>query len=203
MQRSPRAQPVYRYSTILLATLIASFVAAWLLVALAAELPGVTPSAGKLAASLFLGLLATVLWLDFWGYATLRGLIAWRTAQWWQWAVVIGLLIFFPVAVGVYLARAALDSQRARTGGARPPSPPTRFRTTPIGLATLVGVALLALTVSTVGVGATTRVASAQAPSSNSGQDSVESSGQPPATSARNQKPGKGKKGRGHNPHHG
>jgi hypothetical protein len=206
MQRSAQAQPVYQYSKVLLTALVGAFAAAWLLVVLAMGLPGVVPLAGKLAVSVFLGILATVLWLDFWGYATLRGLVQWRTAQWWKWAAVIGLLIFFPVVVGVYLVRTVLDSRRVRTNGAKLATPPTRFRTTPIGLGTLVGVALLALLVSSVGVGAMTRVASAQGPGTNGGQDTISHPAQPTATSPRHQAPGKGgkrKNGHGHHPHHG
>jgi hypothetical protein len=199
MQRSQQAQPIYRYSSVLSAALAAAFAAAWLLVALAVGLPGVVPFAGKLAASLFLGLLATVLWLDFGGYATLRGLIDWHTAQeWMMWAGVIGLLITFPLVVGIYVVRALRDSRRGRAAGTRSATPPTRFRTTPIGLATLAGVTLLALLLSTVGLAATTRVANAQGPGTNGGQDTISPPAQPTTPSAKNQKPAKGKKGRGH-----
>ncbi len=198
-----QARPVYKYSKILLATLTATFAAAWLLVVLATGLSGVATFAGKLATSLFLGIMATVLWLDYWGYATLRGLIAWRTTHGWKRVAVICLLIFFPVVVGVYLVRAVLDSRRARTAGTRSATPPTRFRTTPIGLATLVGVTLLALGISSVGALTMTGVASAQGPSTSGGQDNIRSPVQPTATSTGNQKPAKGQKKRGHHPHHG
>jgi hypothetical protein len=199
MKRAQPALPIYRYSKVLVATLAASFAAAWLLVVLVTRLPGVATFADKLAVSLFLGVLAVVLWLDFWGYATLRGLIAWPSAQGWKWAGVIGLLILFPVVVGVYLVRAVLDTLRAGTTGTRVATPPTRFRTTPIGLATLAGVTLLALVITTVGAAAMTGVASAQGSSTNGGQGNVSSSGHAIATSGANQ--GKGNKGHGHHHH--
>lgn len=203
MQRSHQAQPVYRYDKVLLAILVASFAAAWLLMVLAMILPGVASFAGKLAVSLLLGVLATILWLDFWGYATLRGLVGWRTAHWWRWAQVIGLLIFFPVVVGLYLVRAVLESQRARANGTRQATPPTRFRTTPIGLATLLGVTLLALAVSSVGAEAGARVASAQGASINGAHGNSGSPAHATAVTTRHPGPAKGKKGRGHSHHHG
>jgi len=198
-----QARPLYKYSKVLLATLAAAFAAAWLLVVLATGLPGVATFARNLAISLFLGILVTVLWLDYWGYATLRGLIEWRTTRGWKRVAVICLLIFFPVVVGVYLVRAVLDSPRARTAGTRSATPPTRFRTTPIGLATLLGVTLLALVISSVGAQITTRVASAQGTGTNGGQDNIRSPVQPTATATQNQKPAKGQKRRGHHSHHG
>jgi hypothetical protein len=199
-----QARPAYKYSTVLLATLAAAFTAAWLLVGLAAGLPGVATFARNLAISLFLGILATVLWLDYWGYATLRGLIDWRTTHGWKRVGLVCLLILFPVVVGVYLVRAVVDYRRPRTAGPRSATPPTRFRTTPIGLATLGGVTLLALVISTVGAQITTGVASAQGPSTSGGQDNTSPiQPKPKATSTQNSKPAKGQKGRGHHPHHG
>jgi len=199
-----QARPVYKYSTVLLATLAAAFALAWLLVGLAAGLSDIATFAGKLAASLFLGIMATVIWLDYWGYATLRGLIEWRTTHGWKRVGLFCLLIFFPVVVGVYLARAVLDYRRPRTAGTRSATPPTRFRTTPIGLATLGGVTLLALVIISVGAQITTGVASAQGPGTNGGQDNTSPiQPKPKATSTQNSKPAKGQKGRGHHPRHG
>jgi hypothetical protein len=120
----PGARTYYPYSVPLILTLAGAYLVLWPIVLAGGANTSAMLSTviGRIAASLFIAVLATAAFLDWRGLLSMRGLVDWSRIHGGKRVALICAFVFgFAIVLGIYLVRAALVAWDTRPSGQMPP----------------------------------------------------------------------------------